>query len=88
MYKDEFLKEIAIILIVGIIVNGACFLMGTIHSHAMTSIYQLPYNLANFQSINQPFSQYTNDILTAISNSNFVNASICSETTMWYEFVI
>lgn len=72
--KDKkFLKEIAIILIVGIIVNGACFLMGTIHSHAMTSIYQLPYNLANFQSINQPFSQYTNDILTAISNSNFVN---------------
>lgn len=86
--KDKkFIKEIAIILIVGIIVNGACFLMGTIHSQAMSSIYQLPYNLANFQSINQPFSQYTNDILTAINNSSFVSNGAYFDESHYYIIV-
>lgn len=44
MFKDKkFLKEIAIILIVGAIVNGACFLLCSLTGHCATINSVLPY---------------------------------------------
>lgn len=44
MFKDKkFLKEIAIILLVGAIVNGACFLLCTLTGHCANLVSVLPY---------------------------------------------
>lgn len=51
--NKKFWKETLILLLVGVIINLLCFLMGTIHSRAETVTTQLPYITSNNPYFNE-----------------------------------
>lgn len=64
--NKKFLKEIAIILIVGIIVNTLCFFMGTCYVKA-ESLHEFPYYCIN-DTYNTSVSPYLNGIVESVKD--------------------
>ena len=66
--NKKYLKETAIIIIVGIIINIACFLMCSFYSRAATSSGQLPFVISNNQpTYNSWWNDYVKNTITSQS---------------------
>lgn len=65
--NKKFIKEMLIILLVGIVVNAACFLMPLNVKAASDSSYKLPYNVYDG---NNSFNTFYNDTVSSILHNN------------------
>ena len=86
--NKSFLKECLIILFVGIIVNAACFLMGSLHARAETVTTQLPYITSNNPYFNESEVANALDAISqAYPDDNLQNIIVfLSSEYVWWDY--
>jgi hypothetical protein len=86
--NKKFWKETLILLLVGVIINLLCFLMGTIHSRAETVTTQLPYITSNNPYFNESEVANALDAINqAYPDDNLQNIIVfLSSEYVWWDY--